>query len=289
MNLPVHRVVLSVSLIVFSLESVGQAPNGKVQNPQVSTSASGNAAASASAQGGTGDETTQGQLDTMQKQLKTIQDYLKNQDSDFALTLGVGSLVLNSGITDYTNSSNVLEATNLGRATPQYLVGVSMRTTIPNFAHLGDKAADCKDKNPPDPGSKCELWRRRPWEGFVSVKFSPQASQTINGYVIGGSYAIAKWLDVLIGFALSPINEPSPGFRVSASQYVTEQQALGHYLNFDPTAMLNNKQNAFDGFPLTDSNGKLIYTGSPTEVHYRGGAVFGVSIPGCSIRPHALI
>ena len=116
-------------------------------------------------------------------------------------------------------------------------------------------------------------------EAFVNVKFSPQASQTINGYVIGGSYAIAKYLDVLIGFALSPINEPSPGFRVAASQYVTQQQALGQSLSFDPVAMLENKQNAFDGFSVADSNGKLIYKGDPTEVHYRGGAVFGVSVP----------
>lgn len=229
-------------------------------------------------------------LDSIQKQINTLQSDLTKQDSDFAVTLGIGSLVVNSGVTDYSNTANILQANNLGRATPQYLAGVSMRMAIHNFRPFNckDKTApvnckgkpapvNCKDKTAP--GSCCEVWRQRPWEGFVSIKFAPQSSQTINGYVIGGSYAIAHYLDVLIGYALTPVNEPSPGFRIAAAQYVTQQQQLGLDLNFNPTAMLNNAQNAFDGFPITDSNGKLIYTANPLEIHYRGGAVFGVSIP----------
>ena len=50
-------------------------------------------------------------------------------------------------------------------------------------------------------------------------------------------------------------------------------------MNFNPTAMLNNSPNAFDGFPVTNSMGQLIYSGNPLTVHYHGGAVFGVSIP----------
>jgi hypothetical protein len=221
---------------------------------------------------------TQGQVDALQKQFDTLTaDLKKQQDSDFAMTLGIGSLIVNSGVTDYSNQSNVLQANNLGRATPQYLVGVSMRTLVPNFRNLGAAAKDCSGALVAEP--KCELWRRRPWEGFLSIKFSPQSSQTINGFVLGGSYAIAKYLDVMIGYALSPVNEPAPGFRVAASQFVTQQQLLGLDMNFNPTAMLNGKQDAFDGFPITDSTGKLIYKGAPLEVHYRGGAVFGVSIP----------
>ena len=125
----------------------------------------------------------------------------------------------------------------------------------------------------------CEVWRRRPWEAFISLKFSPQSSQTINGYVLGGSWAIARYLDVMIGYALTPINEAAPGFRVAASNYVIQQQKNGLDMNFNPTAMLNNQRDAFDGFPITDTNGKLIYPGSPLEIHYRGGAVFGVSVP----------
>jgi len=113
----------------------------------------------------------------------------------------------------------------------------------------------------------------------VSLKFSPAASQTINGYVIGGSYAIMSHLNVLIGYALTPVNEAAPGFRVAASQFVAAQQLQGQYLSFNPVAMLNNSQNAFDGFSVADSTGKLIYKGNPLTVHYRGGAVFGVAIP----------
>ena len=111
------------------------------------------------------------------------------------------------------------------------------------------------------------------------MKFSPGSSQVLNGYVIGGSYAIAHYLNALIGFALTPVNEPAPGFRVTASQFVASQQKQGQYLNFNPVNMLNNAQNAFDGFPVTDPTGKLIYQGNPLTVYYRGGVIFGVSIP----------
>jgi hypothetical protein len=50
-------------------------------------------------------------------------------------------------------------------------------------------------------------------------------------------------------------------------------------MNFDPNAMLDNAPNAFDGFPVTDPTGKLIYAGNPLTVHYHGGLVLGVSIP----------
>jgi hypothetical protein len=160
-----------------------------------------------------------------------------------------------------------------------------MRTIVPNFrkprarkvANSGAKIEECKGEL--IPGSKCELWRRRPWQAFVSIKLSPQASQTINGYVIGGSYPIAHYLDALIGFALTPINEPAPGFKVTASQFVAEQQKQGLDLSFDPAAMLKGAPDSFDGFPVTDSTGKLIYKGNPLAIHYRGGVIFGVSIP----------
>ncbi len=274
------------------------------------TPTGGDVASKPGSPGGT--PASQAQVDALQKQVSTIQGDLSKQDSEFALTLGIGSLVLNSDVTDYSNTANVLQANSLGRATPQYLAGVSMRTAVPNFGQLGAKG-DCavptvpikappdtstvppdtskasnkngkppKDNSKPSPyasGLSCGVWRRRPWEGFVSIKFAPGSSQTINGYVLGGSYAIGHYLDVLIGFALTPVNEPSPGFRVVAAQYVTQQQQLGLDLNFNSAAMLQNQRNAFDGFPITSSAGKLIYTGNALEIHYRGGAVFGVSIP----------
>jgi hypothetical protein len=265
-----HQMYLVVSFCVFGLCCAAQQPKtGTNQNPIPSV---------AQTSSGSAETAPKAQVDALQKEVDTIQADLKKQDSDFALTLGIGSLVLNSGVTDYINASNVLQATNLGRATPQYLAGVSMRTAIPNFSKFNCNNTDGSKKSP-DEGSTCDLWKQRPWEAFVSIKFSPQASQTINGYVIGGSYAIAKHLAIMIGYALSPVNEPAPGFRVAASQYVTQQQALGLDLNFNPVAMSKNEPDAFDGFPVVDSTGKLFYKGNATEVHYRGGAVFGVTIP----------
>lgn len=207
--------------------------------------------------------------------VKAIKEALKEEDPDWALVLGIGSLVKGKE-TDYQNESNVIHSSNLGRATPQLLTGVSFRSNVPNIMRrYRVKAGECKGDAP----CPVELWQRRPWSGFVSLKFAPGASQVLNGYVIGGSYALTHHLNALIGFALTPVNEPAPGFRTVAAQFVQAQQAQGQYLSFNPSAMLHNDQNAFDGFPVTDSNGKLIYQGNPLTVHYRGGVVFGVSIP----------
>jgi hypothetical protein len=331
------------SLIVASLAlafTVTTSAGGQATPPPAADSAQ-QAAAKAQA---TADK-TQSQVDALSKSLSA-----QEKESDFQLSLGIGSLVLNSNASDYTNQANTLQSTSLGSATPQYLVGVSLRTNIPNFARFkrnsafipppqpalppnthavppvapaGPKKslgwADCypkpvdtppeaakpaeQAKEPPtDPKApsgipktpavetkspaptsyvpaECQVWRQRPWDGFISLKFSPNSSQTLSGYVIGGSYSIGSYLDVLIGFALTPVNEPSPGLRVAASQYVTAQQAIGNDLNFNPTAMLSGARNAFDGFPLTNSTGALIYKGTPLEIHYRGGVVFGISLP----------
>jgi len=213
----------------------------------------------------------------LKAQVKAIEDALSVQNQDFALVLGVGSMVINPHVSDYKNDSNVLHTTNLGSSTPQLLTGVSFRSHVPSltrrFRDLDFGCADPKNK-------KCgEAWQVHPWSGFVSLKFAPGASQLLNGYVIGGTYSITKYLDALIGFSMTPVNEASPGFRVTASQFVTNQQKLGLDLNFNPTAMLLNRRNAFDGFPVTDTSGKLIYPGDPLTVHYRAGAVFGVSFP----------
>jgi len=260
-----------------------------------------------------------------------IEADLKKQSatSDFSFQLGIGSLVRNGTVTDYVNNANTLSATNLGWATPQYLVGLSMRSPFHNFGGYGRNCkgpdavtpavgsqgaaaggkgkgtkTDTKGKgattgggqnpvagtnqdgnvpgdgvNNPAAGNPCPVWRQRPWSAFINIKFAPGASQTINGYVLGGSYRLTSYLDILAGFALTPVNVPAPGLRSAANNYVTQQQKLGNDLEFNPEAMLNNAENAFDGFSLLDSTGKLIYTGTPLEVDYRGGVVVGVSIP----------
>ncbi len=238
---------------------------------------------------------TNDKLDVLQQQVTTLKsDLASTDDSDFDLQLGIGSLVRNGDITDYANNSNVLSASSLGSATPQYLVGISMRAPFHNISLPNKSKCDAVDYLAVHPlpsnqakdqdrlqkeldASRCPRWRRYPWAGFVSVKFAPNSTETLNGYVIGGSYAITHYLNALTGFALSPVNEPSHGLRRAASQYVVAQQKLGNLLNFDPAAMANNSRDAFDGFSLLDTNGKLIYTGTPIETHYRGGLIVGVS------------
>jgi hypothetical protein len=218
-------------------------------------------------------------VQALSTQVKSIQSALATEDSDFALVLGLGSLVVNHGVTDYQNQSNVIHATNLGRATPQLLTGVAFRSKIQNLVARYRRMDLCNAGSQRQVPPCAELWQKRPWSAFVSLKIAPGASQLINGYVIGGTFSIAPHLDALVGFALSPINEPAPGFRVTASQFVSNQQKLGQLLNFDPNAMLSGSPDAFDGFPVTDSIGKLIYPGDPLTVHYRGSMVFGVSFP----------
>lgn len=238
---------------------------------------------------------TKGDIDTLTAALAK-----QDKAQDFELSLGIGSLI-DASASDYTNQSNTLTSNNLGRASPQYLIGVSFRTPFPNFrkAKASPKSASTSAAPSPAPPAhdptpapcpaadkitdtteaRCQFWHQHPWKGFVSLKFASGSSQVINGYVLGGSYQIAHWMDLLVGFGFTPFNEASPGLKVTASQYVTAQQKLGNLLNFDPVAMLNGQRNAFDGFSLTDTSGKLIYKGTPLEVHYRGGVVIGVAIP----------
>jgi hypothetical protein len=125
----------------------------------------------------------------------------------------------------------------------------------------------------------CEEWELHPWNEFLSLKFTPGSSQAIDGFVFGVSYAVQRYLQVLVGHALTPINQPAPGFQITASQFVEKEHLAGRALAYDPTAMKNNAQYAFDGFPVTDSTAKLIYQGSPLSVLYHGGVLFGVSFP----------
>lgn len=225
------------------------------------------------------------------KVAKLQDDLAKQKDSDFELELGIGSLVNNKRFSDYSNNSNLLSVSNLGRASPQYLVGLGLRTVIPGFRHFGPGKDKCTLAREFREGLKtkevaeslgslgCPYWREKPFSGFVSVKFSPQSSDSIVGYMLGGSYSAGRFLNILAGFGLTHVNEPSNGLRTSASLYVAAQQKQGNLMNFDPVAMLSNGYGAFDGFSLLDNAGKLVYSGTPLEPHYRGGFVIGIAVP----------
>jgi len=188
---------------------------------------------------------------------------------NFDLMLGVGSLIVRGDVTDYkTNTqNNVLETTNLGRATPQLLTGAAFRLPFGNFGR--------------------RLSRRigpRPWYAFLSLKFSPDSSQTFSGYVIGGSYKLSNAFSLLGGYALTPIQEPSPGFRGAAAQIVSQNPGVPIYQRFNVNDLQHNTLDAFDGFPLfvqsaTGPTTTRLFAGDPTVVHYHGGFIIGVAIP----------
>jgi hypothetical protein len=69
---------------------------------------------------------------------------------------------------------------------------------------------------------------------------SPGSSQTLDGYVFGVSYAIVHHLQILVGYALSPVNQAIPGFQTAASQFVAQEHGSGRALAFDPNAMASN-------------------------------------------------
>src|SRR5262249_27249113 len=124
----------------------------------------------------------------------------------------------------------------------------------------------------------------RPWYAFLSLKFSPDSSQTFNGYVVGGSYKLAKTFSILGGFSLTPIQEPSPGFQAAAIHVGTQNPNVPTYQRFNVNDMQHNRLDAFDGFPLfvqgpTGPTTTRVFDGDPTVVHYHGGFIIGIAIP----------
>lgn len=182
--------------------------------------------------------------------------------------IGVGSLITGNH-TDYkvNSSTNILQGTQIGRASPQLLLGGAFQLPIPAFTP--------KSRRPTDPGYQ-------PWHAFVSLKFSTSATQTIIGYTFGMTYRIMPKLDLLLGYALTPFNEPAPGFRRKAVLEVQQNPTV--YPTFNAAALNNNTVSAFDGFPLqkqgtSSGPGVNLYLGDPLETHYRGGLMIGLSFP----------
>lgn len=193
----------------------------------------------------------------------------KPESSGFDVVLGVGSLIVGADETDYKPDSQTtaLHTTNLGRATPQLLTGAAFQLPFGPYPRRARERAG-----------------PRPWYAFLSLKFSPDSSQTFSGYVLGGSFKLAPAFSLLAGYALTPMQEPSPGFRAAAVQLVEQNPNLPIYQRFDPMALGENRPNAFDGFPLFVQNASgptttRVFSGDPTVIHYHGGFVIGVAIP----------
>jgi hypothetical protein len=187
------------------------------------------------------------------------------------LLLGAGSHLAGAIPVDYTVVTNsVLAATGVGRAVPVLLGGLGFTF------------------------SKITAQKKRDWKAylpntaFVSLQFptssSSASSGAINGYTFGAAYKVQTYLELMIGYSLSPEMEPAYGFRQAAAQTVTNNPTVPIYQRYSATAILANQPDSLDGFPLLlqTSNGQQggpIYPGTVLETHYRGGLFVGVAFP----------
>ena len=83
---------------------------------------------------------------------------------------------------------------------------------------------------------------------------------------------------------MTPVDEPTHGFRAAAAQIVAANPTLFPYNHFNASDLLRNRPGAFDGFPLFLYNASgvtttKIFPTSPIVTHYRSGIYFGVGIP----------
>lgn len=206
-------------------------------------------------------------------------------------TIGLGLNINSKSLSDYTNSANIIEATHLGNATPQLLVGVEYQVPWHGmFYHLikiqMPKATPVCDPTLYNKDVDGALIYCYPWRPFINAKFTTDASQTFNGFTFGIAHRLAKNLDLLIGYSFTAFNEPSPGFQRAAIQTVEQQQAANnpYYTQISLTALQHDWKNAYDGIPTqlissTGQPGALIYSGNPLSVHYHSGAFIGVAVP----------
>jgi hypothetical protein len=181
----------------------------------------------------------------------------------FSIVFGLGSLITDSAGQDYKVANDTLVATSVGRSKPELNLGAAFRVKFPTPTPAGTKY---------------------PWSAFVSIRLTPGSDKTVAGYVVGASYRVSKYLDGLIGFSLSPTDEPTPGFRRAAIQVIQNNSNLDIYKRFVPDDMLKNRPGAFDGFPLavqtaTGPSGQRVFPTDPFVTHYRGGFFVGVAFP----------
>lgn len=215
-------------------------------------------------------------------------------------SIGAGAVITSPGLSDYTVNNNILESTSLdhSRSTPQYLVGVAYKLPIPDllgiskgrslYKHLGCQAST--DFN--NPATEARAAYCYPYKVFINFKFTPDASETFNGFTYGLTLALHKELDFLLGASYSPYNNVSGGFQNAAIATVKDESGNRCYSQWTSASLSANGKGAFNGFPtqlLTDttpsaatptcSAGAQIYGGSIVTTSYHTGFFIGVSIP----------
>jgi hypothetical protein len=143
-------------------------------------------------------------------------------------TIGAGAVLSTTKFGDYNNSSNILQTTHLGSSTPQFVAGIAYKLPIRPFIPKLYNYLGCSKDSFFSPLNEGQAAYCYPLKVFVSLKFSPDASQTFNGFTYGISHALHKRLDVMLGVSYSAHNEISPGFIQAAVNTVKTQTALGN-------------------------------------------------------------
>jgi hypothetical protein len=198
-------------------------------------------------------------------------------------SLGAGAVLTSTKWGDYNNASNILQSTHLGASTPQYVAGIAYKIAARGILYNSLK---CTKEDFTVKRSDAQIAFCYPYKVFINLKFSPDSSQTFNGFTYGASHALHQYLDLMFGISYSAHNEISPGFQQAALNVVKTQQTANnqYYSQFSLASLQANGPTAYDGFPLQLLNadgtiGPLIYTGSPTILHYHSGFFVGISIP----------
>ena len=234
-----------------------------------------------------GKESTPSKADANSFTLKAEYDH-----SSFELVTGVGAELAGIETTSYKidTDNNALSQTNVGRKTVEILLGGGFILPWHKWgrwiekSYCGTPTKEGEKDQPCREGGDAAYKNYRPWETFLSIRFAPASDQTINGFVVGGGYRITKYFSLLVGYSVTPVNEPTHGFRVAASQVVAANPTISPYNHFNASDLLHDTPGAFDGFPLFlyNANGittTKIFPTSPIVVHYHSGIYFGVGIP----------
>src|SRR5260370_537199 len=211
--------------------------------------------------------------------------------SHFQLMSGGATVLAGAESTSYSTGNDAMVAKNVGRKTPEILLGGGF--ILPwrgaggwiEREYCGTKDAEAANQSPSDDCKIGGTYRNyRPWQTFLSIRFAPGTDQTINGFVVGGGYPLTQYFSLLIRYSVTPVEEPSPGFRVAAASVVSANPTIAPSNRYNAAALLSNKPGAFDGFPLFVYGPNAVTTpklfpNPPTPTPHRSHIYFAVGTP----------
>lgn len=118
----------------------------------------------------------------------------------------------------------------------------------------------------------------KPWEAIASLQFTTNTDRVVDGFFIGLSYGVQKYLSIGGGYTLRLGKELSYGFRREAARFLRANGLTDRFpVRHDMLGLMNDKD--YDGIPLTNAMGQRWYPGSPIVDSFNHGLFFGVFFP----------